>query len=83
MCTKPVARAISGSANQAPSSENIATRDIDSTPPATTSSEVPVAICPAAVATASSPDVQKRLIVCPGTLCHSASSAAVRAMFAP
>ena len=55
-------------------------RDIDSTPPASTSPASPQRIARAAVPTASSPEAQRRLRVTPGTLVgRPASSADMRA----
>ncbi len=55
-------------------------RDIDSTPPATTTSASPARMMRAAIATASSPEPHRRFTVAPGTETGSpASSAAMRA----
>ncbi len=59
--TKPVSKFVSGSIAQAPPSEPIGTRDIDSTPPAKTRSSKPEATFWAATFTASRPEAQKRL----------------------
>src|SRR4051794_11280804 len=69
---------------QAPPSEPIGTRDIDSTPPASTRSSQPEATFWAAMLTASRPDAQKRLSWTPATVCgRPALIAAVLAMSAP
>ncbi len=55
-------------------------RDIDSTPPASTSWASPVRTARAPMATASSPDPHRRLTVTPGTVTgRPANSAAMRA----
>jgi len=55
-------------------------RDMDSTPPATTTSASPARMMRAAIATASRPEPHRRLIVAPGTdTGRPASSAAMRA----
>ncbi len=58
---KLVCIAVSGSIAQAPPSEAIGTRDIDSTPPARMKSSQPERIRCAAWFTASRPEAQKRL----------------------
>src|SRR4051794_6861099 len=69
---------------QAPPSEPIGTRDIDSTPPAKTRSSHPDATFCAATLTASRPEAQKRLSWTPATVSGSpALIAAVLAMSAP
>src|SRR3954466_16387517 len=68
----------------APPSEPIGTRDIDSTPPASTRSSQPEATFCAAMFTASRPEAQKRLSWTPATVSGSpALIAAVLAMSAP
>ena len=59
---------VSGSIAQAPPSEPIGTRDIDSTPPANTRSSQPEATFWAAMLTASRPEAQKRLSWTPETV---------------
>ena len=59
---------VSGSIAQAPPSEPIGTRDIDSTPPAKTRSSQPEATFCAAMFTASRPEAQKRLTWTPATV---------------
>jgi hypothetical protein len=59
--TKLVAYAVSGSMAQAPPSEAMGTRDIDSTPPASSRSSQPERTFWAAMFTASSPEAQNRL----------------------
>ncbi len=82
--TNEVSYAVSGSIAQAPPSEPIGTRDIDSTPPAKIRSSQPLATFWAARLTASSPLAQKRLTCTPATVSGSpALTAAVRAMSAP
>ena len=66
--TKSVAKAVSGSIAQAPPSEAIGTRLIDSTPPAKIRSSQPDATRLAAWLTASSPLAQKRLSWTPATV---------------
>jgi hypothetical protein len=78
--TKPVVRLVSGSAAQAPPSEPMGTRDIDSTPPASTRSSQPLRTFCAATFTASSPEAQNRLSWTPATV--SGSPAAIAAVFA-
>ena len=63
--TKEVAAATCGSAPQAPPSERIGMRDMDSTPPATIMSAWPAITLAAAMLQASSPEAQKRLIWTP------------------
>ena len=65
--TNPVFTANSGSPAIAPPLEPMGTRDIDSTPPATTKSSHPEAIFCAAMLTASKPEAQKRSSCTPGT----------------
>ena len=73
-----------GSCDQAPPSEPIGTRDMLSTPPATTRSSQPLATFCAAMFTASRPEAQKRLICTPATLTSQpALSAAVLAITEP
>ena len=68
----------------APPSEPIGTRDITSTPPASTSSSMPERTLSAAVLTASSPEAQKRLSCTPATVWgRPAAMAAVLAMSPP
>ena len=75
---------VSGSNAQAPPSEPIVTRDIDSTPPATIKSSQPERTFCAAKLTASKPEAQKRLICTPATsLSQPAAIAAVLAISAP
>src|SRR3954447_12364762 len=82
--TKAVSYAVSGSIAQAPPSEPIGTRDIDSTPPARTRSSQPEATFCAAMLTASRPEAQKRLSWTPDTVSgRPALIAAVLAMSAP
>src|ERR1700712_2169365 len=82
--TKPVLKFVSGSIAQAPPSEPIGTRDIDSTPPAKTRSSQPEATFCAAMFTASRPEAQKRLSCTPATVSgRPALIAAVLAMSAP
>jgi hypothetical protein len=63
--TKPMALLTRASSNMAPPSAPMRTRDIDSTPPATTRCSQPERTFIAAVLTASSPDAQKRLSLHP------------------
>ena len=82
--TKFAAMLVSGSSAQGPPSEPIGTRDIDSTPPATTRSSHPERTFCAAILTASKPEAQKRLICTPATsLSQPAAMAAVLAISAP
>src|SRR5678815_1115054 len=82
--TKPIWKLVAGSCDQAPPSLPIGTRDMLSTPPATTRSSQPLATFCAAMLTASSPDAQKRLICIPATLkSQPALSAAVLAITEP
>ena len=82
--TKPIAKLVAGSCDQAPPSEPIGTRDMLSTPPATTRSSQPLATFCAAMFTASRPEAQKRLICMPATLTSQpALSAAVLAITEP
>jgi citronellol/citronellal dehydrogenase len=82
--TKPMAMLVAGSCDQAPPSEPIGTRDMLSTPPATTMSSQPLATFCAAMFTASSPEAQKRLICTPATFTSQpALSAAVLAITEP
>ena len=79
-----MADAVSGSIGQAPPSEPMGTRDIDSTPPASTRSSKPERTFCAARFTASRPLAQNRLTWTPATVSgRPAASAAVRAMTAP
>src|ERR1700722_20180320 len=79
-----VSRLVSGSCAQAPLSEPMGTRDIDSMPPATTRSSQPERTFCAAMLTASSPEAQKRLSCKPATFqSQPAASAAVLAMHEP
>ena len=66
--TKRVCQATAGSEAQAAPSAPIGTRDIDSTPPATTASLWPDITCAAALLTASRPEAQKRFSCWPATL---------------
>ena len=66
--TKYWCQATCGSIAQAPPSEPMGTRDIDSTPPPITISSWPDMICAAAVLTDSSAEAQKRFNCLPGTL---------------
>ena len=66
--TKPVANAVAGSVAQAPPSEAIGTRLIDSTPPARIRSSKPERTRAAAWLTASRPEAQKRLSCTPATV---------------
>ena len=82
--TKPVAKLVCGSCAQAPPSLPIGTRDMLSTPPATTRSSQPLATFCAARLTASRPEAQKRLICMPATRkSQPAFSAAVLAITEP
>ena len=82
--TKPVSQLVIGSANQAPPSEAIGTRDMDSTPPARTRSSQPERTLAAAMLTASRPEAQKRFSWTPATVSGSpAAMAAIRAMSEP
>ncbi len=82
--TKSVAKAVAGSLAQAPPSLNIATRDIDSTPPATMRSSKPERTRAAAWFTASSPEAQNRLSCTPATVFgYPAAMTAVLAISAP
>src|SRR5690606_16357568 len=75
---------VSGSSAQGPPSEPIGTRDIDSTPPATTRSSQPERTFWAAILTASRPEAQTLLIWTPATsLSQPAAIAAVLAISAP
>jgi hypothetical protein len=75
---------VCGSQAQAPRSEPIGTRDMDSMPPATTRSSQPERTFCAARLTASRPEAQKRLSWKPGTFqSQPAASAAVLAMHEP
>ncbi|CAM5742257.1 hypothetical protein SALBM311S_06770 [Streptomyces alboniger] len=79
--TKLTARLVIGSLNQAPPSEAIGTRDMDSTPPARTRSSQPERTLAAAMLTASRPDAQKRFSCTPATVSgRPAAIAAMRAM---
>ena len=67
-----------------PPSAIIGTRDMDSTPPATSRSYQPERTFSAAMPMASSPEEQKRLICTPATVsAHPAASTAQRAISAP
>ena len=66
--TKPVVSAVAGSVAQAPPSEPIGTRLIDSTPPARIRSSKPPRTREAAWLTASRPEAQKRLSWTPATV---------------
>ena len=69
---------------QAPPSEPIATRDIDSTPPARTTSSQPERIFCAAMLIELRPDAQNRLIWTPATVSGIlAASAAMRGRSMP
>src|ERR1700722_6683639 len=82
--TNEVSYAVSGSIAQAPPSEPIGTRDIDSTPPAQTRSSQPEATFCAAMLTASRPEAQKRFSCTPDTVFGSpALIAAALAMSPP
>ncbi len=82
--TNPMARLVSGSIAQAPPSDPIGTRDIDSTPPATTRSSYPERTLHAARLTASRPDAQNRFTCTPAARrSQPAASTAVRAMSPP
>ncbi len=82
--TKPVWKEVIGSIAQAPPSEPMATRDIDSTPPARIRSSQPERTLAAARLTASSPEAQKRFSCTPATVSGSpAAMAAIRAMSEP
>src|SRR3954454_17430957 len=82
--TNPVACAVSGSMGQAPPSDPMGTRDMDSTPPARTRSSKPDRTFCAARLTASRPLAQNRLTCTPATVSgNPAISAAVRAITAP
>ncbi|KOV29956.1 hypothetical protein ADK58_08735 [Streptomyces sp. XY152] len=82
--TNPVSWLVRGSADRAPPSLPIGTRDMDSTPPAMTRSSQPERAFAAAMLTASSPDAQKRFSWTPATVSgRPASTAAVRAMSDP
>ncbi len=81
---KAVSRLVCGSVAQAPRSEPIGTRDMDSMPPATTRSSQPERTFCAARFTASRPEAQKRFNCTPGTFqSQPATSAAVLAMHEP
>ena len=82
--TKPRPELVIGSIAQAPPSEPIGTRDIDSTPPARTRSSQPERTLAAARLTASRPEAQKRFSWTPATVSGSpAATAAIRAMSEP
>src|SRR3954470_5928481 len=82
--TKPVARAVCGSRNQAPPSEPIGLRDIDSTPPARIRCSPPPRTRAAAVLPSSRPEPQKRLSCTPAAVSgRPASSAAARGRSPP
>src|SRR5258706_4470952 len=81
---KAVSNAVSGSQAQGPRSVPSGTRDMDSTPPATTRSSQPERTFCAAMFTASRPDAQKRFSCTPGARNpQPAASAAVLAMQLP
>ena len=71
---------VSGSSAHGPPSEPIGMRDMDSTPPATTTSSQPERTFCAAKFTASKPEAQKRLICTPAT--SSFQPAAIAAILA-
>jgi hypothetical protein len=82
--TKPVVSAVAGSDAQAPPSEPIGTRLMDSTPPARIICSNPPRTRDAAWLTASRPEAQKRLSWTPAVVSGSpAASAAVLAMSPP
>ena len=82
--TKSVENDACGSMAHAPPSDIMGTRDMDSTPPARTSSSIPERTLAAAMLMAVRPEAQKRLICTPPVrLGRPATSAAVRAMSAP
>ena len=82
--TKLVCILVAGSIAQAPPSEPMGMRDMDSTPPTTTRSSKPERTFMAPRFTASRPDAQKRLSCTPDTVSsQSATSAAVLAISAP
>ena len=66
--TKPVVSAVAGSIAQAPPSEPIGTRLIDSTPPARIRSSNPLRIRAAAWLTASRPEAQNLFSWTPATV---------------
>ena len=66
--TKYIGIATAGSVGQAPPSEPIGTRDIDSTPPPIAAWLWPDMTCAAAMLVASRPEAQKRLTCTPGTV---------------
>ncbi len=82
--TKSVSNAVLGSMAQAPPSDAIGTRLIDSTPPARMRSSQPERTRCEAWLTASRPEAQKRLSCTPATVCgRPEASAAVFAMSEP
>ncbi len=82
--TNAVAKAVAGSEAQAPPSLPMATRLIDSTPPAKIRSSKPPRTREAAWLTASRPEAQKRFSCTPATVSgRPAASAAVLAMSPP
>ncbi len=84
MCTAPTVSMVAGSFQSGLFSENIGTRESDSTPPDTIRSASPVFTRAAAMLSASSPDAQARLTVVPGTVSGQPTiSGAMRAMFDP
>jgi len=66
--TKYIGIATAGSIGQAPPSEPIGTRDIDSTPPPIAACDWPAMTCAAAMLVASRPEAQKRLTCTPDTV---------------
>ena len=66
MVTKPVSSPSGSSSANAGRSLNIGTRDIDSAPPATTTSAIPDFTCAAPAASASRPEVHIRDTMPPG-----------------
>ena len=82
--TKSVAREVAGSMAHAPPSEPMGTRDMDSTPPATSRDSQPERMRAAAWFTASSPEAQNRFSCTPATVCgRPALRAATRGRTAP
>ena len=66
--TKYIGIATAGSIGQAPPSEPMGTRDIDSTPPPIVAWLWPDMTCAAAMLVASRPEAQKRLTCTPDTV---------------
>ena len=66
--TKYIGMATAGSVGQAPPSEPMGTRDIDSTPPPIAAWLWPDMTCAAAMLVASRPEAQKRLTCTPDTV---------------